>query len=81
MRYGGNYKSRGPQYVRGIQEGNGIPKDSDMWVSYSMNKEDILSLIHIYLRSQEGARNTVPMDGIPTIDEPQAVGCRLVERG
>ena len=34
-----------------------------------------------YLRSQEGARNTVPMDGIPTIDEPQAVGCRLVERG
>lgn len=41
MRYGGNYKSYGPQYVRGIFEGNGIPKDSDMWVSYSMNKEDI----------------------------------------
>jgi len=41
MRYGGNYKSRGPQYVRGIQEGNGVPKDSDLWVSYSMNKEDI----------------------------------------
>ena len=36
-----SYKSRGPQYVRGMQEGNGIPKDSDMWVSYSMNKEDI----------------------------------------
>ena len=34
-----------------------------------------------YLRGKEGARNTVPMDGIPTIDEPQAVGCRLVERG
>ena len=41
MRYGGNFKSRGPQYVRGIQEGNGMPKDSDLWVSYSMNKEDI----------------------------------------
>ena len=41
QRYGGNYKNRGPQYVRGIQEGNGVPKDSDMWVSYSMNKEDI----------------------------------------
>lgn len=41
MRYGGNYKSRGPQYVRGIQEGNGVPKDSDLWVGYSMNKEDI----------------------------------------
>ena len=41
MRYGGNYKSYGPQYVRGIQEGNGIPKDSDLWVTYSINKEDM----------------------------------------
>ena len=41
MRYGGNYKSYGPQYVRGIQEGNGTPKDSDLWVAYSMNKEDM----------------------------------------
>lgn len=41
MRYGGNYKSNGPQYVRGIQEGNGVPADKDMWVSYSVNKEDM----------------------------------------
>ena len=41
MRYGGNFKSRGPQYARGIFEGNGMPKDSDLWVSYSVNKEDI----------------------------------------
>ena len=41
MRYGGNYKSFGPQYVRGIQEGNGEPKDGDMWLTWSMNKEDI----------------------------------------
>ena len=41
MRYGGNYKSYGPQYVRGIQEGFGTPKDSDLWVTYSMNKEDM----------------------------------------
>lgn len=41
MRYGGNYKSYGPQYVRGINEGDGIPPDGKMWVSYSMNKEDI----------------------------------------
>ena len=41
MRYGGNYKSYGPQYVRGIQEGNGVPQDSDLWVAYSMNKEDL----------------------------------------
>lgn len=41
LRYGGNYKSYGPQYVRGITEGDGIPPDGKLWVSYSMNKEDI----------------------------------------
>jgi hypothetical protein len=41
LRHGGQYKSYGPQYVRGIQEGNGIPKDSDFWVTYSNNKEDM----------------------------------------
>ncbi|HEY4147609.1 MAG TPA: six-hairpin glycosidase [Chitinophagaceae bacterium] len=41
MRYGGNYKSYGPQYVRGIIEGDGIPPGNRFWVSYSMNKEDI----------------------------------------
>src|SRR5690606_11718560 len=41
MRYGGNYKSYGPQYPRGIQEGNGVPPDNNMWVTYSMNKEDM----------------------------------------
>ncbi len=41
MRYGGNYKSAGPQYVRGILEGNGTPPDGKLWVSYSVNKEDI----------------------------------------
>jgi hypothetical protein len=41
MRYGGAYKSYGPQYVRGILEGNGTPPDGNAWVTYSMNKEDI----------------------------------------
>ena len=60
MRYGGNYKSNGPQYVRGILPaygghrtadgkgwtshplaGNGVPRDSDLWVTYSVNKEDM----------------------------------------
>ena len=41
MRYGGNFKSYGPQYVRGIIEGNGAPEDGSMWLTYSMNKEDI----------------------------------------
>ena len=41
MRYGGAYKSYGPQYVRGIQEMDGKPRDGNMWVTYSMNKEDM----------------------------------------
>jgi hypothetical protein len=41
MRYGGNYKSYGPQYVRGIIETDGVPPDGNLWVTYSMNKEDI----------------------------------------
>ncbi len=41
MRYGGNYKSRGPQYVRGILDNNGTPPDGNMWVTYSVNKEDM----------------------------------------
>lgn len=41
MRYGGNYKSYGPQYIRGIPETDGKPADGNMWLTYSMNKEDI----------------------------------------
>ncbi|MBQ2842899.1 MAG: six-hairpin glycosidase [Alistipes sp.] len=41
MRYAGQYKSFGPQYVRGIQEGNGVPEDGDLWVTFSVNKEDM----------------------------------------
>ena len=41
MRYQGIHKNPGPQYVRGIVEGNGNPPGKDMWITYSMNKEDI----------------------------------------
>jgi Sialidase-like, CBM domain len=41
LRYGGAYKSYGPQYVRGIQEMDGTPPGKNLWVTYSMNKEDI----------------------------------------
>ena len=41
LSHGVNYKSYGPQYTRGIQEGNGTPKDSNLWVTYSNNKEDM----------------------------------------
>lgn len=43
QRYGGYLKNMGPQYVRGIVEGNGTPPDADhaFWLTYSVNKEDI----------------------------------------
>jgi len=56
LRYGGAYKSYGPQYVRGIQEMDGTAPGGDMWVTYSMNKEDIwVSKIPIPVREKETA--------------------------
>jgi hypothetical protein len=40
-RYSGLYKNPGPQYVRGIAQGNPQPPDGAMWLVYSVNKEDI----------------------------------------
>jgi hypothetical protein len=41
QRYDGRWKNMGPNYVRGILPGNGNPPGNDMWVTYSVNKEDI----------------------------------------
>jgi len=41
MRYKGRHKVWGPQYIRGIMEGNGNPPGKHLWNVYSMNKEDI----------------------------------------
>ncbi|GAB2778049.1 hypothetical protein GCM10027275_21670 [Rhabdobacter roseus] len=40
-RFYGRWKDFGPCYVRGIVEGNGNPPGHDMWLTYSMNKEDM----------------------------------------
>jgi hypothetical protein len=40
-RFWGYERRPGPQYVRGIIEGNGNPPGNDMWVVYSVSKEDI----------------------------------------
>jgi hypothetical protein len=40
-RFIGNAKDFGPQYFRGIAEGNGTPPGNDLWLTYSVNKEDI----------------------------------------
>ncbi|MDW7695127.1 hypothetical protein R9C00_28945 [Flammeovirgaceae bacterium SG7u.111] len=40
-RFFGRWKDFGSCYTRGIVEGNGNPPGDDMWLTYSMNKEDI----------------------------------------
>ena len=40
-RFAGKYKDFGPQYNRIVEEGNGSTPGTDLWVTYSMNKEDI----------------------------------------
>ncbi len=52
-RFFGRWKDYGPCYVRGIAEGNGNPPGDDMWLTYSMNKEDIwVSRVPIPVRYQ-----------------------------
>ena len=70
MRYGGNYKSYGPQYVRGIQEGNGTPPDGDLWVAYSMNKEDMwVSRIQVPIRQNALTQADDNFDKCSSINE------------
>jgi len=40
-RYQGLHKNPGEQYFRGIIEGNGNPHGDELWMTYSVNKEDI----------------------------------------
>ena len=54
-RFQGQYKSAGPAYFRGIEEGNGNPPGNHLWVTYSMNKEDIWI-----------SRTNVPVAGVET---------------
>ena len=50
-RFMGRWKDFGPCYMRGILEGNGNPPGNDMWLTYSMNKEDIwISRISVPVR-------------------------------
>ncbi|WP_114782521.1 exo-alpha-sialidase [Botryobacter ruber] len=70
MRYGGNYKSYGPQYVRGILPGNGTPPGGDMWVSYSMNKEDMwVSKIPVSITAKADASANEVFAQMPAGDE------------
>ncbi|MEI7523023.1 MAG: hypothetical protein WCJ95_01770 [Mariniphaga sp.] len=71
-RFMGRWKDFGPCYMRGIIEGNGNPPGNDMWLAYSMNKEDMwISRISVPIRySVKGEVNdnfnTLPMGGAVT---------------
>ena len=43
LRHGGQYKSYGPQYVRGVENNENLSSQlpKDLWVTYSNNKEDM----------------------------------------
>lgn len=70
MRYAGNYKSHGPQYVRGILEGNGNPPDGAMWLTYSVNKEDMwVAKVPVPLRAKATAHTTENFEGKTMISE------------
>lgn len=61
LRYRGHFKDYGPQYVRGILEGNGTPPDGNLWVTYSMSKEDIwVSMIPVPVKD----RATAPVNDV-----------------
>ena len=68
LRYGGAYKSYGPQYVRGIQEPDGDPPGGNMWVTYSMNKEDIwVSSIPVPVRDKASGDANEDFANLPAI--------------
>ncbi|WP_420148428.1 six-hairpin glycosidase [Spirosoma sp.] len=70
LRYGGAYKSYGPQYVRGIEEGNGTPPDGNLWVTYSVNKEDIwVSKIPVPITDQVAAHPNETFATLPVGEE------------
>jgi hypothetical protein len=70
VRYQGNAKDVGPQYVRGITQGNGDPPGDDLWLTYSMNKEDIwISRVPTPIRTSVDAWIDCDFDSMKTAGE------------
>ena len=72
QRFPGKFKNLGPQYVRGISDGNGIPPDRALWLTYSVNKEDIwIARVPVPIRSVVSAFplhenfNSSPIGSLP----------------
>jgi hypothetical protein len=70
IRYYGWAKNRGPQYVRGIAEGNGDPPGDHLWTTYSQNKEDIwVSRARVPLTGVVEDHVAQDFEGIGSLDE------------
>jgi hypothetical protein len=70
VRYQGLHKNPGPQYIRGIVEGNGDPPGQHLWVTYSMSKEDIwVSRIHVPIAGVEQEKVEETFDGITMVGD------------
>lgn len=68
-RFSGRWKDFGPCYMRGIVEGNGNPPGTDMWLSYTVNKEDVwISRIPVPIRYAVKGPVNDTFDGL-TLDE------------
>ena len=73
QRFPGRFKNIGPQYTRGIVEGNGTPSDSASatWIAYSVNKEDIwVSRVPVPIRSRVEAPVNDNFDNAPAGSMP-----------
>lgn len=66
-RFAGHDKDFGSQYNRCIEEGNGQPPGKDLWVTYSMNKEDMwVSRIPLPVRGRVTGPVHDTFDNLPT---------------
>jgi hypothetical protein len=73
QRFAGRYKNLGPQYVRGIVEGNGTPPGDAVWVAYSVNKEDIwVSRVPVPIRGDVDGPVADGFDSLPLGSLPPA---------
>jgi len=69
-RYQGIHKRIGAQYFRGISEGNGNPPGNQLWVTYSVNKEDIwVSRIEVPIKGHVSQNIIQDFEGLNSIQD------------
>ena len=85
-RFNGTDKAFGPQYNRGIAEGNGTPPGNAFWLTYSMNKDDLWTCrvpVPVRATVSEPVRddfNTGPIEDLPwNLYSPQWASVRLAD--